>query len=599
MPEAKPFSMTAEIAIIDWCIIGIYFAFSIFLGIYFTKRATRSTSEYFATGKGMPWWLLGTSMVATTFAADTPLAVSGLILKQGIAGNWYWWCTIPMGIIGVFFFSRLWRRSGILTDTELVSIRYSGSSASFLRGFKAIYFAIPYNCLVIGWVNLAMANIIGMTFGVNKLQAVMICFFITMAYSAVSGLWGVIVTDFFQFILAMGMCIYLAFAAVSQAGGMDAIIGKMNSIYGSNTADSMLSVIPAYSTLPPLYDSILSPLMMFFIYMGMVWWTTGNTDGGTYIAQRLISAKNEKHSFLGFLWFNIAHFCLRPWPWIVVGLVAAVSFPYIADPETGKANPELGYIAVMISILPKGALGAMLAAFFAAYMSTISTQLNWGASYLVNDFYKPFIRKNADEKHYVRMSVLATIFIALTGAAVTFVLRDIFRAWLILSAANAGIGFIYIARWYWWRINAWSEISAIFTAVLSFTVVYIASDYQWTFPLTLVITAPVTIFTALLVTMLTPQVDEEKLVKFYRQVRPGGAGWKRISSKITEAAQFETLASFKNVINALIGMVVVFCTLIGVGKIILGNHVTGVVLLIISITGCILIWRRLGSEKWG
>jgi len=455
VPEATVFNFDVRLTPVVWMIIAGFLLISITIGIYFSRRGTRSVSDYFASGQGVPWWILGTSMVATTFAADTPLAISGLVVKQGIWGNWYWWAQIPMFMLGVFFFSRLWRRARIITDTELIDIRYSGKPARLLRGFRALYFALPYNCLIMGWVILAMTKIMGLAFHIDKVWAVAFSILITMLYSSISGLWGVMVTDFFQFILAMGMAIVLAVIAVQGAGGFQTILSQIELIYGADKAASMTAMIPPLSN--------ISGFRMFLIYILLLWWTVGNTDGGAYLAQRMIAAKNEKHSFLGYLWFNIAHFCIRPWPWIAVGLVAAVKFPGIINPHTQQPDPEVGYIAVMLYFLKSKPilLGAMLASFLAAFMSTISTQINWGASYLINDFYRPFINKNATERHYVLVSILATAGMAVLGGLVSLAMDNIFTAWLLLSAINAGIGIVYIARWYWWRINAWSEMSAI------------------------------------------------------------------------------------------------------------------------------------------
>ena len=474
--EPVEFSFKTNLTFFDLLFITLFFILSISVGLYFSKRGRKSISDYFASGQGVPWWILGTSMVATTFAADTPLVISGLVVKQGIWGNWYWWAQIPMFVAGVFFFSRLWRRANILTDTELVELRYSGKPAKILRGFRALYLAIPYNCLIMGWVILSMTKILGLTFNLPKHWAIFICIFITVSYSAISGLWGVMVTDFFQFFLAMGMAILLAVVSVNASGGIASILHKLSQIYGSEQAAVMTQMIP--STNAPE-----SGFHIFLLYILLLWWTVGFTDGGAYFAQRMISAKNEKHSFLGYLWFNIAHFCLRPWPWIIVGLVAAVQFPGIAtiNPLTGslERDPELGYIAVMLTYLKPGLLGLMLASFIAAFMSTISTQFNWGASYIINDFYRPFINKNASEKHYVVVSTVVVIFIALMGGAISFFMNDIFFGWLLLSAINAGIGIVYIARWYWWRVNAWSEISAIVSILTVVALLlFVKSDYM-------------------------------------------------------------------------------------------------------------------------
>ena len=650
-PAPLEFNFTSHLAVIDWFFIILYLLISISIGIYFSKRGRKSVSDYFASGRGLPWWLLGTSMVATTFAADTPLAISGLVVKQGIWGNWFWWSQIPMFVGGVFFFARLWRRARILTDTELVDLRYSGKSAKILRGFRSLYFALPYNCLIMGWVNLSMTKIMGLTFNIPKHWAVMICILITVSYSAISGLWGVVVTDFFQFILAMGMAVILAVLAVNSVGGLSAIMEKLPQIYGANKAASMVSIIPGT-------DAPNLGFPIFLLYIFLLWWTVGNTDGGAYFAQRMIAAKNEKHSFLGYLWFNIAHFCLRPWPWIIVGMVAAIQFPGIAmkNAMTGnlEADPELGYIAVMLSILKPGVLGIMLASFLAAFMSTISTQINWGASYLVNDFYRPFIKKQASEKHYVRVSIFLVVLMAVLGGAVSFFMTNIFFAWLLFSAINAGIGIVYIARWYWWRINAWSEISAIvsilsvvaitilvrseillkavflsfivisllillvfglsrsawrkqnlkssifiiFIAIVAFSLVLILSLPEKKFPWTMIYTVPISLTIWLTVTMLTRPTAEQKLIEFYKRVHPGGPGWKRIAEKIAVDYTETSLFTKKNVLRALTAIVAVYSALIGIGNLIIGHTLLGFVLIGVVAISVLLLIRNLSDEKW-
>ena len=650
-PVPVEFTLTSHLAVIDWFFIILFILISISIGVYFTRRGTKNISEYFASGQRSTWWLLGTSMVATTFAADTPLAISGLVVKQGIWGNWFWWSQIPMFMIGVYFFSRLWRRARILTDTELVDLRYSGRSAKILRGFRALYFALPYNCLIMGWVNLSMTKIMGLTFNLPKYWAVMICILITGAYCSISGLWGVMATDFFQFFFAMGMAIFLAIIAVNAVGGFDTILSKLSEIYGGERAASMMSIVPSVEAPNHAFP-------IFLLYIFLLWYTVGNTDGGAYFAQRMISAKNEKHSFLGYLWFNIAHFCIRPWPWIIVGMVAAIYFPGIAqkNPLTGKleADPELGYIAVMLTFLKPGFLGLMLASFLAAFMSTIATQINWGASYLINDFYRPFIKKDASEKHYVRISIATTILMAILGGAVSFLMNDIFLAWLLLSAINAGIGIVYIARWYWWRINAWSEISAIasiigvvafillvksetalkailfsiiiivlfalfirglrkrewraqylrssifiiFMAAISICLILTFTLPEKKFPWTLIYTVPISLVIWLTVTMLTRPVDENKLIEFYKRVHPGGPGWKRIADTLSEDYRAGSLFTRRNAIGAIFGIFAVYGALLGVGHIIIGNLLTGLLLLGLMAVSIIVIVRNLSDERW-
>ncbi len=649
--EPVEYALNSQLAIIDWFFIALFIFISVGIGVYFSRRGTKNIREYFASGQGASWWLVGTSMVATTFAADTPLAISGLVVKQGIWGNWFWWSQIPMFVLGVYFFARLWRRAQILTDTELVELRYSGAPAKILRCFRAIYFALPYNCLIMGWVNLSMTKIMGLTFHLPKIWAVMICILITGAYCSISGLWGVMATDFFQFFFAMGMAIVLAVVSVQAVGGLGAILNKLPELYGPERADSMVSIIPA----------IQAPdrgFTIFLLYILLLWWTVGNTDGSAYFAQRMIAAKNEKHSFLGYLWFNIAHFCLRPWPWILVGMVAAVHFPGIAlkNPLTGRleTDPELGYIAVMLTFLKPGLLGIMLASFLAAFMSTISTQINWGASYLINDFYRPFVNKNASERHYVVASIVTTILMAVLGGAISFLMNDIFVGWLLFSAINAGIGVVYIARWYWWRINAWSEISAIssiigvvalilfirsdavlkgalliiilisvlalliwgmrlkqwraqylkssifilFIAIVAVTVVLCITLPEKKFPWTLIYTVPISMAIWLSVTMLTPPVDEAKLQAFYCRVQPGGPGWKKFAEKQPAGSSTGSLFTRHNIAGAIFAIIAVFCALLGIGNFLVGNWWIAFCLTAILCLSIIIVIKLLSSEHW-
>lgn len=653
------FNFSPNFEIIDWLIIVGYILLSIGIGIYYSRRGTQSTDQYFASGQGVPWWLLGTSMVATTFAADTPLAISGLVVKQGIWGNWFWWAQVPMFIFGVFFFARLWRRAKILTDTEFVALRYSGKPAKILRGFRAVYFALPYNCLIMGWVILSMTKILGLAFNMDKTLAIVISLAITMGYSSVSGLWGVMVTDFFQFFLAIGMAIYLAVISVWNSGGFAAILEKMETIYGPEKAASMTSIIPAAS------DEHF--FAIFLIYILLMWWTVGNTDGGAYIAQRMIAAKNEKHSFLGYLWFNVAHFCLRPWPWIIVGLVAAVQFPGIINPHTNRADPEIGYIAVMLTYLKPGFLGLMLVSFLAAFMSTISTQINWGASYIVNDLYRPFIKKDASERHYVLVSIMSTIVMCILGGIIALFMHDIFMAWLLLSAINAGIGIVYIIRWYWWRINAWSEMSAILSIIAVVGLIVLADNIpffsqttfwlpsicllQWilifiviialvtllirgflnqswrdenfgiglfvillafgavwwiaefnlpekVFPWTLLYTVPISLVVWLTVTLLTPKVENDTLIEFYRRVHPGGPGWQPIAKLVQLKDSDTELFTPQNFMRASLAVIAVFAVLFGCWQLFLGSLWVGSALFMVTVVCTAILVRQLSSEKW-
>src|SRR2546426_424546 len=446
----------------DWLVVGSYFLVNLLIGLYYRKKASASTSDFFVSGRQVTWWLAGTSMVATTFAADTPLWVTGQVARHGIAANWLWWSFLLSGMMTVFFFARLWRRAETITDAELVELRYAGAPAAFLRGFRALYFGVLMNCLVVGWVNLAMEKILGTALGIPKTWAVVICIAlmgVTGFYTTISGLWGVLWTDVVQFVLKMSMVIVLAYYAVRAVGGIDAMKQKLAVIDAARQASqggsgSILSFVPDL-------HSPWMPLLTFCVYIGVSWWANwypgAEPGGGGYVAQRIFCAKDERHSLWATLWFNIAHYALRPWPWILVGLVSLILYPGLPDPETG-------YVRVMISTLPPALRGLMVAAFAAAFMSTISTQLNWGASYLINDFYKRFVRTSASERHYVVASQIVTVFLAIASALVTFRIESIAGAWKLLIVTGAGTGTVLILRWFWWRINAWSEVSAMIAA---------------------------------------------------------------------------------------------------------------------------------------
>jgi len=566
------------LATVDWVIIFGYVAIVIVLGIFLSKRAQKNMESYFVAGRKLPWWLLGTSIVATTFAADTPLAVSGLVRSKGIAGNWYWWNGALAGMLAVFFYSRLWRRSKILTDTEFAELRYSDKSASFLRGFRALYFPLIYNTIVMGWVMLAMAKIMGGVLGLPKWQSVGFCFVVAVLYTSLSGLWGVVITDLIEFLTALFTSILLAIIAVNKTGGMSNVLAQLGQVVGVEKAADITTIVP--------WHSALLPIGFFFIYVGLQWWTSGNTDGGSYFAQRMLSAKDEKNARLGLLWGNIAHYCVRTWPWIVVGLVAIVVFPQIED-------PEMGYIQVMMKFLPAGLLGLALAGFMAAFLSTIDTQLNWGASYLINDFYRRFLKKEATSKHYVRASIVATIIIAAVGALVAFTMNSIYFGWTIITSVNAGIGVVYLLRWYWWRINAWSEISAITTSVIMS--IFLTFFTSIKFPVTLLYIIPVSVTAWVIVTFITRPVREEKLIEFYKHVRPGGPGWKKVRAKIPGTENDRV--GWSNLKGYIAAVVAVYSALIGTGKLILGQTLQGVLLMLLTVAMGYLVYSVFTSDE--
>lgn len=542
---------------LDWLIIVLYFALSLAVGLVFTKRAGKSAEAYFLSDRRIPWWLAGTSMVATTFAADTPLAVTGLTVKHGIAGNWLWWSFVMSGMLTVFFYARLWRRAEVMTDAEFAELRYAGRPATFLRAFRALYLAIPINCIIIGWVTHAMATILGLTLGAGKWQATLFLFAVTALYSTLSGLWGVVITDFFQFALAMAGSIALAVFAVGEVGGLDGLVTSLQAKYPGGQPLALL----------PDLGSAWMPAMTFFVYVAVNWWASwypgAEPGGGGYVAQRILATRDERHALLAALWFNLAHYALRPWPWILVALVSMVLYP-------GLANPEEGYVKVMVDHLPPVWRGFLLAAFFAAYMSTISTHLNWGASYMVNDVYRRLVRPDAEPRHYAAVARLATLVMMVVAGVITYYLTSVEGAWKFLLAIGAGTGLVYLLRWYWWRINAWSEVAAMAGAfVLSLALQFgvgLNPDDPRGFAWLMLLTVAGTTVIWLAVTFLTPPEPLPHLQRFYAKVNPGGAGWR----KVAPAAPAHAAGLF-GLVHWAVGCVVVYLGLFGIGSLLLGR----------------------------
>ncbi|MCH7521524.1 MAG: Na+:solute symporter [Candidatus Marinimicrobia bacterium] len=595
------------LATVDWFIILAYFAFSMSIALYFSKRAGASTDEFFLSGRKLPWYVAGTAMVATTFAADTPLAVTELVAQNGIAGNWLWWNMLFGGMLTVFFFARLWRRAGILTDVEFTELRYSGKPAAFLRGFRAIYLGLFMNLVIMGWVNLAMERILsvmfpGLTFfgiaGVSflgfefsaALLWVGLIMFLVAVYSSMAGLWGVAITDTFQFVVAMGGSIALAVIAVN-----DPAIGGVAGLK-AQLPEWLFEFTPTIGGSSATIGGALTMSFAAFIaYIGIQWWASwypgADPGGGGYVAQRMMSAKDEKHSLFATLWFIIAHYAIRPWPWIIVALVSLVLYP-----DLDMAHKGDGFIMVMRDLLPPGMLGLMLAAFFAAYMSTIATQLNWGASYLVNDFYRRFIRPDGEERDYVRMARIATLLSMVISLLVTSKLDRISDAWVFILEASAGIGLVLILRWWWWRINAWSEIAAMVAPliILPFIKPYVA------FPYTLFIIVSWATVVWLAVTYLTPPTEEKTLRAFYERIHPGGYLWKPIADQLPHVLSD---SGYLNLfIDWLAGIILVLFTLFGVGHVILGETGLGLLYLgIAALAAGVIYWHlsRIGWDQVG
>jgi Na+/proline symporter len=590
----------------DWAAILAYLLVTLAMGLYFRGRSGKSTEDYFVSGRNVSWWLAGTSMVATTFAADTPLAVSGLVYTQGVAGNWLWWSFLPSGMMTVFLFARLWRRSGLITDVQFAEMRYSGKPAAFLRGFRAVYLGLMMNCLILGWVTKAMVNIISTAMGVSDTKALAICVFFLMPFTGIyvslGGLWGVLWTDLFQFVLKMAIVIGVAWYGVHAAGGMQQMLATLaakRAAIGSGASD-ITALLPDFSRGLTGEALWTLPVITFVVHLAVQWWAFwypgAEPGGGGYIAQRIFSAKDERNGLLSVLWFNLAHYALRPWPWILTALAAVVLYP-------GLAQPEKGYMLVATRQTPHALLGILLAGFMAAFMSTVATQLNWGSSYLVEDFYRRFLNKKGSESHYVNVSRLATVFLVFAAAFVAWNLQSVSEGWKIVLELGAGTGGVYLLRWYWWRVNAWSEISAMIAALVAALALHSTSLWMAmagrpqpfsgsdpvVFAKTTLCTTAFTTVVWLAVTFLTAAEPGDILVKFYRKVRPQITGWRPVAQLCGDEPVTRDLG--RNLLSWIVGCVLVYATLFSIGEICFGRYSAGALLGAVAVACGIAIWR--------
>jgi len=623
----------------DWIVIAVYLALNLLISLYYRRRSSGSTEEFFVSGRNVSWWLAGTSMVATTFAADTPLLVTGLVAKNGISGNWLWWSQCLSGMMTVFFFARYWRRSEILTDVEFVELRYGGKPAAFLRGFRALYLGALMNCLILGWVIKAMISITTVLLGDAIAQgrvmevavgghvllhyslgdpahtALLICVLVlvpfTGIYTFIGGLWGVLVTDLFQFILKMSMIIVLAWVAVAKIGGMTLLkiqLSHVNDVVrqSGQTTGSVLSFFPSFH-LGWTTDAIWTlPVITFVLYLAMQWWASwypgAEPGGGGYVAQRMFSAKDEKNSLGATLWFNIAHYAMRSWPWIVTGLVAVAVYSPMGGLHPSAefaAEPEKGYVMVLRDFLPPALRGLMVAAFLAAFMSTVGTQLNWGTSYLINDFYRRFVVRKGSEKHYVLASKLFIAFLVILSGYTAAHISSIQSAWQLLLGMGAGTGGVLLLRWYWWRINAWSEISsmtAAFIVSMSLQWVHFSGNTSVVFAKSTMITTVATTAVWLIATLLTRPESDERLVKFYRRVQPTIHGWKRIATLSPDIPPVRDFTA--NAFDWVMGCTFVYCAMFGIGELVLQAWLAGFVLFACAVIAGYLIYWSLSRRGW-
>ncbi len=577
---------------LDWAVVVASLVITFIPVAFYYRRAGKSSTEFFASGRAAPWWLIGTSMVATTFSTDTPNLVTDFVRSKGVSYNWMWWSFLLTGMMTVFFFARLWRRSGVLTDLEFYEMRYSGKSAAFLRGFRSIYLGLLFNCCIMATVTLAACKIANVMLGWDRLQTVLVCSAICIVFGSISGLWGVLTSDLLQFVLAMVGVIAAAYYAVSHpaVGGLSGLLTKI-------PPESL-------SVLPPLNDPT-TLIAVFIIPITIQWWSVwypgAEPGGGSYIAQRMLAARTEKDALAGSLWFNLAHYALRPWPWIIVALSSMIVFPTLADIK--KALPhvsddlignDLAYPA-MLTLLPNGLLGLLVASLLAAYVSTMTTHMNWGTSYLVMDFYRRFIDRGGPEAHYVWLSRGVSALLMVTSAALVFVLTTAGEAFNLLLSVGAGTGLIYLLRWYWWRINAWSEIAAMIASFVSAVAFFVAKRNGLVIPdhLSLIYSVGATTIVWLLVTFATPATDRSTLLAFCRRVAPPGPGWTKLRAEAGVTATPDSMPMA--LLGWTSGCVFVYSALFGVGNFLFGHLTSGAICAGACVASGLVLGRVLSS----
>jgi Na+/proline symporter len=580
---------------LDWVIVVASIVVSFLPAVFLMRRAGRSTAEFFTSGRSAPWWLIGVSMVATTFSTDTPNLVTNMVREKGVADNWLWWSFLLTGMATVFFYARMWRRSRVLTDLEFYEIRYSGRAAGFVRGFRSIYLGLFFNCVIMASVNLAAAKIANVVLGWPMGKTLFICALLNVAFAATSGLWGVLVTDFIQFGIAMTGSFAAAYFALKQpeVGGLSGLFHRID--------PKTLAFLPDFSDWGLALSVLIIPIT---IQWWSVWYPGAEPGGGSYIAQRMLASRSERDSLAGTLFFNCAHYALRPWPWIIVALSSMLVFPQLSD--IARAFPyvdrslighDMAYPA-MLKFLPVGFLGLMIAGMLAAYVSTLSTHLNWGTSYLVHDFYRRFVRPGRKERHYVAVGRLVTALLMVAAAFLTLVLDTARQTFDLLLSVGAGTGLIYLLRWFWWRINAWSEVAAMASSFVVAVGFFIAGKTGHAVPthIALVGTIAATTVVWLAATYLTKPTDRATLLAFYKLVRPAGPGWRAIRTQSGVGSSPDSLP--QNLLGWILGCVFVYAALFGTGSVLYGRTALAalwIVLFLASGAGLVSLLPRLWS----
>jgi solute:Na+ symporter, SSS family len=592
-----------HLQLLDWIIVLLTIAVCFIPALFVAKRSGKDTSEFFASGRAVPWWLAGVSMVATTFASDTPNLVTNFVRTQGVAGNWQWWAFTLTGIATVFFYARLWRRSGVLTDLEFYELRYSGKAAMVVRGFRSLYLGFFFNCIIMATVNLAACKIAAIMFGFSRWETLIAVGLLNVVFAAYSGLWGVLVIDMIQFFIKMSAVIAAAYFAVRlpQVGGLSGLVAKVSAMKGPGGLN-YLSMLPDFRSNWDLVVAIF--IMPIAVQWWAVWYPGAEPGGGSYIAQRMLASKSEKDALAGTLFFNIAHYVLRPWPWILVALASLIVYPELSDIHKAFPNldprligHDIAYPA-MLRFLPVGFLGLMVGGLIAANSSTILTHLNWGASYLVHDFYRRFIRNDASEKHYVLAGRFTTIGLFLSSSVLVFFMETAQDSFNIILQVGAGTGLLYLVRWFWWRVNAWCEvvamlssfgISVLFLVLRKGGIVFSTSQQ-------LALTVVFTSFCWILTAFIGPETDRRTLIDFYKKVRPFGPGWRpiQIEAGVSDAMAAEH-AKHENIPLSLLGWLsgcaAIWSALFTVGNFLYGRMGYAFTLLgAFIVSGSVLVW---------
>jgi Na+/proline symporter len=582
---------------IDWIIVVVSIVVSFLPAVLLAKRAGSSTAEFFTSGRAAPWWLIGVSMVATTFSTDTPNLVTNFVREKGVANNWQWWAFLLTGMATVFFYAKLWRRSGVLTDLEFYEQRYSGKPATLVRGFRAVYLGLFFNCVIMATVNLAAAKIANVMLGWPMGKTLLICAVLNVAFAATSGLWGVLVTDFIQFGIAMTGSFAAAYYALQQpeVGGLAGLIAK--------TDPQVLSLVPDFGDWGLTLSVLIIPIT---VQWWSVWYPGAEPGGGSYIAQRMLAAKSEKDAVSGTLFFNVAHYALRSWPWIIVALCSMLVYPQLSDiartfpyVDPKLIGHDMAYPA-MLRFLPHGMLGLMVAGMLAAYVSTISTHLNWGTSYLVHDFYRRFMRPDAAERHYVAVGRLVTGLLMVVAAGITFVLETASASFQLLLSVGAGTGLLYLLRWFWWRVNAWCEIAAMassFLIAIGFAVAA-KSGYPVASHISLILTVAGTTLVWVTVAYTTPPTDRQTLVSFYKLVRPAGRGWDSVRAEAGVGPSPDSLS--QSLLGWVLGCAFIYAALFGVGSALYGRTpqaLLWLVVFVVSGVGLLRILPRMWTSR--